>query len=254
MDIKDTVAVVTGGGSGLGLATARHLTSLGARVGVVDLPTPSAREAVAALGPAAAFFAADVTDSEQLEAAVGGAAALGPLRVAVACAGIATARRILGRDGTPLPLAEFRRVVDVNLVGTFNLIRLAAARMAGNEAVDGERGVIVCTASIAAYEGQVGQAAYAASKAGVAGLTLCAARDLADRQIRVLSIAPGLFETPMLAGLPEAAREALGGQLPHPSRLGRPDEYARLVAHAIDVPMLNGEVIRLDAALRLGPR
>jgi NAD(P)-dependent dehydrogenase (short-subunit alcohol dehydrogenase family) len=253
VDIKDTVAVVTGGGSGLGLATARHLTGLGARVGVVDLPTPAAREAVAALGPQATFFEADVTDAEQLEAAVDGGAALGPLRVAVACAGIAPARRILGRGG-PLPLEEFRRVVDVNLVGTFNLIRLAAARMAGNEAVDGERGVIVCTSSIAAYEGQVGQAAYAASKAGVAGLTLCAARDLADRQIRVLSIAPGLFETPMLAGLPQAARDALGDQMPHPSRLGRPEEFARLVAHAIDVPMLNGEVIRLDAALRLAPR
>jgi NAD(P)-dependent dehydrogenase (short-subunit alcohol dehydrogenase family) len=253
MDVKNAVAVISGGGSGLGLATARHLIDLGARVGVIDLPTTTAKDAVDALGPHAQFFSADVTDEAQLREAVDGAAGLGSLRIAVSCAGVATPGRILGREG-PLPLDAFRRVIDINLVGTFNLLRLAAAHMADNELVAGERGVIICTASVAAYEGQVGQAAYAASKAGIAGLTLCAARDLADRQIRTLSIAPGIFETPMLASLPAVARESLATQMPHPSRLGRPEEFARLVAHAIDIPMLNGEVIRLDGALRLAPR
>jgi NAD(P)-dependent dehydrogenase (short-subunit alcohol dehydrogenase family) len=253
MNVDNAVVAISGGGSGLGLATARHLLNLGARVAVIDLPTPAVKEAVEALGQSAHHFPADVTDEDQLRDAVDRAAGLGELRIAIACAGVATPGRILGRQG-PLPLDAFRRVIDINLIGTFNLLRLAAKHMAGNEPVDGERGVIVCTASVAAYEGQVGQAAYAASKAGIAGLTLCAARDLADHQIRVLSIAPGTFDTPMLASLPEAARESLGIQVPHPSRLGRPEEFARLVAYAVDVPMLNGEVIRLDGALRLAPR
>ena len=247
------VAIVTGGASGLGLATAVEFLDAGAQVVVVDLPSDSARATVDALGAAAHFHPADVTDADALADAVEEAAGLGPLRVAVSCAGIATPGRIVGRDG-PLPLDAFDRVVRVNLVGTFNLLRLAAAAMSRTEPVEGERGVVVCTSSIAAFEGQVGQAAYAASKGGVASLTLPAARELAASLIRVVSIAPGLFETPMLAGLPEPARESLAGTVPHPSRLGLPQEYAALVRHIVDNPMLNGSVIRLDGALRMAPR
>ncbi len=247
------VAIVTGGASGLGLATAVELLGAGAQVVVVDLPSDAARATVDALGAAAHFHPADVTDADALADAVEEAAGLGPLRVAVSCAGIATPGRIVGRDG-PLPLDAFDRVVRVNLVGTFNLLRLAAAAMSRTEPVEGERGVVVCTSSIAAFEGQVGQAAYAASKGGVASLTLPAARELAASLIRVVSIAPGLFETPMLAGLPEQARASLAGTVPHPSRLGLPQEYAALVRHIVDNPMLNGSVIRLDGALRMAPR
>jgi len=247
------VAIVTGGASGLGLATAVELLGAGAQVVVVDLPSDAARAAVDTLGAGAHFHPADVTDADALADAVEEAAGLGPLRVAVSCAGIATPGRIVGRDG-PLPLDAFDRVVRVNLVGTFNLLRLAAAAMSRTEPVEGERGVVVCTSSIAAFEGQVGQAAYAASKGGVASLTLPAARELAASLIRVVSIAPGLFETPMLAGLPEHARESLAGTVPHPSRLGLPQEYAALVRHIVDNPMLNGSVIRLDGALRMAPR
>jgi NAD(P)-dependent dehydrogenase (short-subunit alcohol dehydrogenase family) len=254
---SSTVALVTGGGSGLGGATARRLAADGATVVIVDLdgsPAPSVvDELEARRSGSAVFVPADVRDEAQVQAAVDRAAGLGELRVAVSCAGVGTPGRVLGRGG-PLPLDTFRTVVDINLVGTFNVMRLAAAAMVGNEPLDGDRGVIVNTASIAAYDGQIGQAAYAASKGGVVGLTLSAARDLADKAIRVMTIAPGTFETPMLAGLPGEVREVLEKQVPHPSRLGHPDEYAALVRHILDNSMLNGEVIRLDGALRMPPR
>jgi len=254
---SSTVAVVTGGGSGLGGATARRLVADGARVVIVDLEGSAAPSLVTELGAtrpdSAVFVAADVRDEEQVQAAIDRAKGLGELRVAVSCAGVATPGRVIGRNG-PLPLETFQTVVDINLVGSFNVMRLAAAAMLDNEPLDGDRGVIVNTASIAAYDGQIGQAAYAASKGGIVALTLSAARDLADKAIRVMTIAPGTFETPMLAGLPGEVKEILEKQVPHPSRLGNPDEYASLVRHILDNPMLNGEVIRLDGALRMPPR
>lgn len=254
MDVSGAAAVVTGGASGLGRATAERLAADGASVVLLDLPTSDGAAVATALGDRARFVPADVTDEDSVSAALDVAAELGPLRVAVSCAGIGPPERVVGRDGAPHAMASFERVVAINLVGTFNVLRLAAARMAATEPVDGERGVIVNTASIAAYEGQVGQVAYAASKGGVVGLTLPAARDLADRLVRVVTIAPGLFDTPLLAGLPEPAREALAASIPHPSRLGDPAEYAALVAHVVRNQMLNGEVIRLDGALRMAPR
>ena len=252
-----TVALVTGGGSGLGGATARRLVADGATVVIVDLEGSSAPalvdELTAVRGGSAVFVAADVRDEAQVQAAVDRACELGELRVAVNCAGVATPGRVIGRGG-PLSLETFKTVIDINLVGSFNVLRLAAAAMVGNEVVDGDRGVIVNTASIAAFDGQIGQAAYAASKGGIVGLTLSAARDLADKAIRVMTIAPGTFETPMLAGLPGEVKDVLEKQVPHPSRLGRPEEYASLVRHIVDNPMLNGEVIRLDGALRMPPR
>ena len=248
-----SVALVTGGASGLGEATARRLVADGARVVIADLPTSPGTTLAAELGDAAVFVPTDVRAEAQVQAAVDAALGLGDLRVVVTCAGIGTPGRVVGRKG-PLPLETFRAVVEVNLIGTFNVLRLAAAAMIGNEPLDGDRGVVVMTASIAAYDGQVGQAAYAASKGGVVGLTLSAARDLADKAIRVVTIAPGTFATPMLEGLPEEATAALEAGVPHPSRLGRPDEYASLARHVIDNPMLNGEVIRLDGALRMPPR
>ena len=250
---SSSVAIVTGGGSGLGEATARRLHGDGASVVLLDLESSRAAEVVADLGERVAFVAADVRDESQVQQAVEAARALGELRVAVNCAGVATPGRVIGRHG-PLALDTFRTVVDINLVGSFNVMRLAAAAMLDNEPLDGDRGVIVNTASIAAFDGQIGQAAYAASKAGIAGLTLAAARDLADKAIRVMTIAPGTFETPMLAGLPEETRHVLEAQVPHPSRLGQPAEYASLVRYIVDNPMLNGEVIRLDGALRMPPR
>ncbi|GAA6526977.1 SDR family NAD(P)-dependent oxidoreductase [Intrasporangium sp. DVR] len=251
---SSSVAVVTGGGSGLGGATARRFVADGAKVVIVDLETSTAPALVAELGgDHATFVAADVRDEAQVQAAIDRARQLGELRVAVNCAGVATPGRVIGRQG-PLSLETFRTVVDINLVGSFNVLRLAAAAMLDNEPVDGDRGVIVNTASIAAFDGQVGQAAYAASKGGIVGLTLSAARDLADKGIRVMTIAPGTFETPMLAGLPEETRHVLEQQVPHPSRLGQPAEYASLVRYIVDNPMLNGEVIRLDGALRMPPR
>ncbi len=254
MEIRDAVAVVTGGASGLGLATTRRLLDAGAQVVVLDL---RGEEVVRGLGERARFAPADVTDEAAVTRALDIAEAMGPLRVAVNCAGTGSAVRVLGRDGV-FPLAEFRKVVEVNLVGTFNVLRLAAERIADTEPVGPpdtrERGVIVNTASVAAFDGQIGQAAYSASKGGVVGMTLPIARDLAGHLIRVVTIAPGLFDTPLLAGLPEAARESLGKQVPHPSRLGKPDEYGALAVHIIENPMLNGEVIRLDGALRMAPR
>jgi len=254
---SSTVAVVTGGGSGLGGATARRLVADGATVVIIDLESSTAPALVDELNAeregSAVFVAADVRDEGQVQAAIDRATELGELRIAVNCAGVATPGRVIGRGG-PLSLDTFRTVVDINLVGSFNVMRLAAAAMLGNEPVDGDRGVIVNTASIAAYDGQIGQAAYAASKGGIVGLTLSAARDLADKAIRVMTVAPGTFETPMLAGLPGEVKEILEKQVPHPSRLGRPEEYANLVRHIVDNPMLNGEVIRLDGALRMPPR
>jgi len=248
-----TVAIVTGGASGLGEATTSRLHEGGAVVVIVDLPSPAGEALAAELGDRVRFCAADVRDEAQVQAAITTAQELGVLRVVVNCAGVGTPGRIVGRKG-PMNLDDFRNVIDINLVGTFNVVRLAAAAMLANEPVNGDRGVIVMTASIAAYDGQVGQAAYAASKGGIVALTLSAARDLADKLIRVVTVAPGTFATPMLAGLAEEVTAALEAQVPHPSRLGQPREYASLVAHIVDNGMLNGEVIRLDGALRMPPR
>ncbi|MEY8015020.1 3-hydroxyacyl-CoA dehydrogenase [Mycobacterium servetii] len=254
MEIKDAVAIVTGGASGLGLATTRRLLDAGAQVVVLDL---RGEHVVRELGERARFAPADVTDEAAVTSALDIAEAMGPLRMVVNCAGTGNAIRVLSKDGV-FPLDAFRKIVDINLVGSFNVLRLAAERIARTEPVgppDGqERGVIVNTASVAAFDGQIGQAAYSASKGGVVGMTLPIARDLASRLIRVVTIAPGLFDTPLLAGLPEPARESLGKQVPHPSRLGKPDEYGALAVHIIENPMLNGEVIRLDGAIRMAPR
>ena len=257
MKIDGVAAVVTGGASGLGLATARALAGRGARVGIIDLPTADGEAAAASVGTGAGFFPADVTSAEGLDAAIDAVvSACGPLRIAVACAGVAPVARILARDGTPMALEAFNRTIAVNLSGSFNLLRLAAARMAAREPEppDGERGVVILTASVAAYEGQVGQAAYAASKGGIVALTITAARDLAVVGVRVATIAPGTFDTPMLAGLPAEAMQRLAAQIPHPKRLGRPEEYGALAVHIVENAMLNGEVIRLDGALRMPPK
>ena len=257
MDISGASALVTGGASGLGRATARRLHDAGASVILVDLPSSDGLAYAAELGGNARFVPGDVTDPGQMAAAVEAAMSAGPLRVAVNCAGIATPGKVLGRNGV-LPLEDFARVIQVNLVGTFNVIRLAAQAMAETEAVDeggtAERGVIINTASVAAFDGQIGQPAYSASKGGVAAMTLPLARELARHLIRVVTIAPGIFETPMMAGLPRDAQDSLAAQVPHPSRLGRPDEYAALAVHIIENQMLNGETIRLDGAIRMGPR
>lgn len=254
MKITDTtVALVTGGGQGLGEATTRALHAAGAAVVIVDLEGSRGAALAEELGDRVRFCPADVRDEEQVQAAVDAAKELGELRIAVSCAGVATPGRVIGRNG-PLPLDKFRTVIDINLVGTFNVLRLAANAMLDNEPVDGDRGVIINTASIAAYDGQVGQAAYASSKGAIVGLTLSAARDLADKAIRVMTIAPGTMETPMMAGFPEETKASLGAMVPHPSRLGRPAEYAMLAEHIVTNPMLNGEVIRLDGALRMPPR
>ncbi len=254
MEIKDAVAVVTGGASGLGLATTQRLLDAGAQVVVLDL---RGEDVVRELGERARFAPADVTDEPAVGRALDIAEAMGPLRIVVNCAGTGNALRVLSKDGV-FPLDAFRKIVDINLVGTFNVLRLAAERIAKTEPVgppdSQERGVIVNTASVAAFDGQIGQAAYSASKGGVVGMTLPIARDLASHLIRVVTIAPGLFDTPLLAGLPEPARESLGKQVPHPSRLGKPDEYGALAVHIIENPMLNGEVIRLDGAIRMAPR
>jgi 3-hydroxyacyl-CoA dehydrogenase / 3-hydroxy-2-methylbutyryl-CoA dehydrogenase len=242
-------ALVAGGASGLGEATARALAARGARVTVADLNEERGEPLASELG--ATFAKADVTDEGQVRAAV---EAAGELRLAVSCAGIGWAERTVKREG-PAALEPFETVVRVNLIGTFNVLRLAAASMAENEPDEGgERGAVVMTASIAAFDGQIGQAAYSASKGGVVGLTLPSARDLARLGIRVCTIAPGLFDTPLLAGLPEETRQALGAQVPHPPRLGRPEEYAQLACHIAENPMLNGETIRLDGALRMPPK
>ncbi|QCQ93685.1 3-hydroxyacyl-CoA dehydrogenase [Rhodococcus sp. SGAir0479] len=253
MIVKDSVALVTGGASGLGLATVKALHEQGASVVILDLPSSNGEVVAKELGDRVRFAAGDVTDEASVVAALDLAESLGPLRVTVNCAGIGNAIKTVGKQGA-FPLAEFQRVVNINLVGTFNVLRLAAERIARTEPVEGERGVIVNTASVAAFDGQIGQAAYSASKGGVVGMTLPIARDLASMLIRVVTIAPGLFKTPLLAGLPEPAQESLGKQVPHPSRLGDPAEYGALAAHIVSNPMLNGEVIRLDGAIRMAPR
>lgn len=254
MEIEGCVAFVSGGASGLGEACVRDLLSRGARVCLLDVAQERGEQIASALGGNALFVCGDVSDGGVVEDAVRSAVeAFGTLHVAVNCAGVATPAKVLGRDG-PMPLEHFRRVVDINLIGTMNVIRCAAGQMAGNEPNgEGERGVIVNTASVAAFEGQVGQAAYSASKAGVAGMTLPIAREFAGHGIRVVAIAPGLFHTPILAGLPDRAVAALAELVPFPHRLGKPAEFSMLVRHVIENPMLNGTTIRLDAALRMPP-
>jgi NAD(P)-dependent dehydrogenase (short-subunit alcohol dehydrogenase family) len=254
VQIRGKTALVTGGASGLGNATARGLVDAGANVVLVDLPSSAGDDRAAELGDAALFVPTDVTDPQQVSDAIAAATERwGGLHIAVNCAGVAPAQRTVGRNG-PHDLDVFARTVQVNLVGTFNVIRLAAARMAEQEPDGDERGVIVNTASIAAFDGQMGQAAYAASKGGVVGLTLPVARDLARELVRVVTIAPGTFDTPMLAGLPPEARDALAADIPHPHRLGDATEFGLLVRQVVENPYLNGEVIRLDGALRMKAR
>ncbi|GAB3652786.1 SDR family NAD(P)-dependent oxidoreductase [Ramlibacter alkalitolerans] len=254
MKIEGISAVVTGGASGLGLASARRLIGQGAKVVLIDLADSAGAEAAASLGPNARFAPADVTTEDSMQAALDVAESLGPLRVLVHCAGRGGPVRLLDKEGNPGSLAAYENIIRINLVGTFNTLRLVAARMARTEPVDGERGACVLTASVAAYEGQIGQIPYASSKAGVVGMTIVAARDLASKLIRVCTIAPGIFDTPMLARVSEDARKTLGASVPHPARLGRPEEYADLALHILSNPMLNGETIRLDGALRMAPR
>ena len=255
MQIEGSVALVTGGASGLGEATVRRLLAGGARALVMDVDVDRGEAMARELGDTVAFARADVSSEEDVSAAVERAQQLGPLRITVNCAGVGWAARTVTKDGTPHDLDLYRKVVTINLIGTFNVLRLAAAAMSKVEPVaDGERGVIVNTASIAAFDGQIGQAAYSSSKAGVVGLTLPVARELASSGIRVVTIAPGTFDTPMLAGLPESAREALGAGIPFPRRVGRAEEYAALVEHVVVNTYINGETIRLDGALRMPPR
>jgi NAD(P)-dependent dehydrogenase (short-subunit alcohol dehydrogenase family) len=252
MQLKDIGVIVTGGGSGLGAATARAMAALGAKVTVLDINKKGADAVAAEIGGLA--VAADVVSEESVTQAIEAAeAAHGVTRVLVNCAGTGDAIRIVGKKGV-FPLAAFKRIVDINLIGTFNVLRLVAARLSVAAPIGEERGVIINTASVAAFDGQIGQASYSASKAGVAGMTLPIARDLAQYGIRVMTIAPGLFLTPLLMSLSEEARASLGAQVPFPSRLGDPSEYANLAVHIVENPMLNGETIRLDGAIRMAPR
>ena len=254
MQLADSGAIVSGGASGLGEATVRALHAGGAHVVIADLNAEKGKALAAELGERAGFAETNVTDEAAVQAAVDAVEAPNGLRVAVGCAGIGWAQRVTGKQG-PHPVDLFRNVVEVNLIGMFNLMRLAATRMNDNEPdAGGERGLFVSTASVAATDGQIGQIAYSASKAGIAGMTLPAARDLSSRGIRVMTIAPGLFDTPLLAALAQAARDALGQSIPFPSRLGTPEEYAQLVTAIVANPMLNGETIRLDGAIRMPPR
>jgi NAD(P)-dependent dehydrogenase (short-subunit alcohol dehydrogenase family) len=253
MQLTHISAIVTGGASGLGAATARALAAKGAKVAVCDLNTKLAESVAAEIKGTA--VTCDVADSASAEAAVAAAEkAHGPVRVLINCAGIGVAKRVIGRDG-PMPLADFDRVIRINLIGSFNMLRLATAPMSKLEPLaNGERGVVINTASVAAYDGQIGQAAYSASKGGIVGMTLPIARELAQFGIRVMTIAPGLFLTPLLAGLPQEAQDSLAAAIPFPHRLGQPEEFASLALHMIDNPYLNGEVVRLDASLRMAPK
>ena len=253
MDITNVSAIVTGGASGLGRATATMLAQQGAKVAIFDLNEGAGQAAAQAIG--AVSFAVNVADDASVAAGLDAAEAVnGPARILVNCAGVAPATKTVGKGNAPHPLDSFARTISINLVGTFNMIAKFAARAAALDEVDGERGVIVNTASVAAYDGQIGQAAYAASKGGVVGMTLPIARDLASHRIRVMTIAPGIFLTPMVEAFPQPVQDALGAQVPHPSRLGKPSEYAQLVESIVRNPMLNGEVIRLDGAIRMAPR
>jgi NAD(P)-dependent dehydrogenase (short-subunit alcohol dehydrogenase family) len=255
MQLAGSVALVTGGASGLGEATVRRLCAGGARAVIVDRDAQKGEALAASLSGQAIYVAADVTSEAEVKAAVARAGELGPLRICVSCAGVGWAARTVDKSGAPHDLELFKTVIGINLIGTFNVLRLAAANMSQNRpAEDDERGVIINTASVAAFEGQIGQIAYAASKAGVAGMTLPAARDLSAIGVRVLTIAPGTFDTPMMALLPEPARQALASAIPYPKRLGRPDDFAALVEHLVVNTYLNGETIRLDGALRMGPK
>ncbi|MFJ2619857.1 SDR family NAD(P)-dependent oxidoreductase [Glutamicibacter sp. NPDC087344] len=258
MQLEDSLALVTGGLSGLGRATAQRLAAQAKHVVVMDLPHEDGDATAAAIGANVRYAPADVTSGGQVADVMERVRELGQLRVLVNCAGVATPGKVLGRDGV-LPLEKFAKVLEINVNGTFNVIRLGAELIAHSESLidaqgTAERGVIINTASVAAFDGQIGQPAYAASKGAVAAMTLPLARELAQHQIRVMTIAPGIFHTPMMAGLPQAAQDSLGAQVPHPSRLGRPEEYAALVEHIVANPMLNGETIRLDGAIRMAPR
>ena len=253
MQIAGKVALVTGGASGLGLATVHTLVERGAKAVILDLPSSDGESVAKELGDDVRFVPGDVTDEDQVRQAAEAATELGGLHINVNCAGIGHPQKIMGREG-PHPLEPFMRVLNVNLVGTFNAMRLAAEQMVKHDPEDGERGVIVNTASVAAFDGQIGQVAYSASKGGIVGMTLVVARDLASSFIRCCTIAPGLFDTPLLGRLPQENRDALGKMIPHPSRLGRPDEYAQMARAIVENPMMNGETIRLDGAIRMAPR
>ena len=254
MKIDGSVALVTGGASGLGEATVRQFVSRGGRAVIVDLNADRGKQLAQELGDSAVYARADVSNADEVQAALDQATSMGTLRAAINCAGIGFAMRTLHKDGTPHDLGIFEKVISVNLIGTFNILRLAAAAMAKNESEDGERGVVINTASVAAFDGQIGQVAYSASKGGIVGLTLPAARDLSKAQIRVMTIAPGTFDTPLLGSLPDEIRAALASTIPHPSRLGRPAEFGALACHIVENSYLNGEVIRLDGAIRMPPR
>jgi NAD(P)-dependent dehydrogenase (short-subunit alcohol dehydrogenase family) len=254
MKLTTASAVVTGGASGLGRATAARLAEAGARVVILDLPQSRGAETATQLGPQVSFSAGDVTDPSSVAEAVAAASGDAPLRVLVHCAGRGATLRVLQRDGRPGDVALFEEIVRLNLVGTYTVLSHAAASMVTNEPDDGERGVCVLTSSVAAFEGQIGQVPYAASKAGIVGMTLVAARDLAAKQVRVVSIAPGIFDTPILDRLGPEIKEKLAAGVPHPARLGQPDEFARLAMCIVDTPMINGETIRLDGAIRMAPR
>ncbi|EHB55471.1 3-hydroxy-2-methylbutyryl-CoA dehydrogenase [Mycolicibacterium rhodesiae JS60] len=254
MNIDGASTVVTGGASGLGLATVKRLLDHGAHVVIADLPTSAGESVAAELGPRVSFSPADVRSTDEVTAALDLAAEAGPVRAVVHCAGRGGPVRVVDKNGEPGSLELYTEIVTTNLIGSFNVLRLAAARMATNEPVDGDRGVVIMTASVAAFEGQIGQIPYASSKAGVVGMTIVAARDLAGKQIRVNTIAPGTFDTPLLARLSEEVRSSLAATVPHPSRLGDPSEFAHLALAIIENGMLNGETIRLDGAIRMAPR
>ncbi|NMO88260.1 SDR family NAD(P)-dependent oxidoreductase [Actinomycetospora sp. TBRC 11914] len=253
MQLDGSVALVTGGASGLGLATAMALASAGAQVVVADLPSSNGEKVAADLG--GRFVPADVTDESQVRSAVDAAVEAGPLRAVVHCAGISSFTRVVEKSGEPGSMADFERVVRVNLFGSFNVLRVAGAAMAAHTPpVDGERGAVVMTASVAAFEGQIGQMAYTASKGGVVAMTICAARDLSSKLIRVNTIAPGLFQTPLFDTLSDTVKESLAASVPHPRRMGDPAEYAKMAISLLENPMVNGETVRLDGAIRMGPR
>ncbi len=254
MRLHDTSTAVIGGASGLGLATAGQLVDAGGKVTIIDLPTSDGAETAEKLGHNARFVPADVTDADQFGAALDAADEHGPLRGLVHCAGAGSRTRVLEKDGSPGSLEDFERIIRLNLIGTFNALRLGAARMARHDEVEGERGAIVMTASVAAYEGQIGQIPYTASKAGIAGMTITAARDLASRRIRVCTIAPGVMDTPLLGGLRDDVRQELEASVPNPSRLGAPAEFGQLACNILENGYLNGETIRLDGGIRMAPR